>query len=252
MIAALVLGAVVGLVLGVVGGGGSIVAVPALVYGVGLAPAAAIPTALVVVGLSSLAALVPRIRGGINWPVVLLVGGAGIPAAWAGAALGRLLDPDLLMLGFAAIMVAAGIRMLFGTRETEGSCSTGPGRTFRACAPKAVAVGLLVGFLTGLLGVGGGFLLTPALTILLGLRMREAVGSSLAIIVVTSAAGFTAHAAGFSVDWPVTLAFAAPAIAGSLVAARFSRRLKDKHIRISFAVLIFAVAAWVTAGTVTA
>lgn len=252
MIAALVLGAVVGLVLGVVGGGGSIVAVPALVYGVGLTPAAAIPTALVVVGLSSLAALLPRIRGGINWPVVLLVGGAGIPAAWAGAALGRLLDPDLLMLGFAAIMVAAGFRMLFGTRETEGSCGTGPGRAFRSCAPKAVAVGLLVGFLTGLLGVGGGFLLTPALTILLGLRMKEAVGSSLAIIAVNSAAGFTAHAAGFSIDWPLTLAFAAPAIVGSLVAARLSRPLKEKHIRISFAVLIFAVAAWVTAGTVTA
>jgi uncharacterized membrane protein YfcA len=252
MIAALALGLFVGVVLGVVGGGGSIIAVPALVYGVGMSPAEAIPTSLLVVGVSSLAALIPRFREGINWPVVLLVGAAGIPAAWGGTAIGRLLDPNTLMLAFAALMVIAGIRMLTRTHPTEGSCSTGPTRAFRTCAPKAVGVGLLVGFLTGLLGVGGGFLITPALTLFLGLRMKQAVGSSLAIIVINSAAGFSAHAAGFTIEWPTVLAFAAPAILGSLVAARFARRLKDKHVRVSFAVLIFAVAAWVTASTVTA
>lgn len=252
MIAALALGLFVGVVLGVVGGGGSIIAVPALVYGVGMSPAQAIPTSLLVVGVSSLAALIPRFREGINWPVVLLVGAAGIPAAWGGTAIGRLLDPNILMLAFAALMVIAGIRMLTRTRETEGSCSTGPTRAFRSCAPKAVGVGLLVGFLTGLLGVGGGFLITPALTLFLGLRMKQAVGSSLAIIVINSVAGFSAHAAGFTIDWPTTLAFAIPAILGSLVAARLARRLKENHVRVSFAVLIFAVAAWVTASTVTA
>ncbi|WP_043442012.1 sulfite exporter TauE/SafE family protein [Arthrobacter sp. L77] len=252
MIPALLLGLVVGIVLGVVGGGGSIIAVPALVYGMGMSPAQAIPTSLLVVGLSSLAALLPRIREGLNWPVIALVGAAGIPAAWGGAAVGRLVDPDLLMLAFAVIMVLAGIRMLTATRESEGSCSTGPTRAFRTCAPKAVAVGLLVGFLTGMLGVGGGFLITPALTIFLGLRMTQAVGTSLAIIIINSAAGFSAHAAGYTIDWPTTLTFAVPAILGSMVAARFARRLKDKHIRISFAALIFAVAAWVTASTTTA
>jgi uncharacterized protein len=252
MIAALALGLFVGVVLGVVGGGGSIIAVPALVYGVGMSPAQAIPTSLLVVGASSLAALIPRFREGINWPVVLLVGAAGIPAAWGGTAIGKLLDPNTLMLAFAALMVIAGIRMLTRTHETEGSCSTGPTRAFRTCAPKAVGVGLLVGFLTGLLGVGGGFLITPALTLFLGLRMKQAVGSSLAIIVINSVAGFSAHAAGFAIEWPTVLAFAIPAILGSLVAARFARRLKDTHVRVSFAVLIFAVAAWVTASTVTA
>lgn len=252
MISALVLGLFVGIVLGVVGGGGSIIAVPALVYGVGLSPADAIPTSLLVVGVSSLAALLPRFREGINWPVVLLVGGAGIPAAWGGAAVGRLLDPNILMLAFAGIMVVAGVRMLMRTNEVEGSCSTGPTRAFRSCAPKAVGVGLLVGFLTGLLGVGGGFLITPALTLFLGLRMKQAVASSLAIIVINSAAGFGAHATGFTIDWPTALAFAIPAVLGSLAAARLARFLKDRHVRISFAVLIFAVAAWVTASTVTA
>ncbi len=113
-------------------------------------------------------------------------------------------------------------------------------------------MGLLVGFLTGLLGVGGGFLITPALTIFLGLRMKQAVGTSLAIIVINSAAGFSAHAAGFSINWATTAAFAVPVILGSVLAARFARRLKDKHIRVSFAVLIFAVAAWITASTLTA
>lgn len=252
MIAALTLGLFVGIVLGVVGGGGSIIAVPALVYGVGMSPAEAIPTSLLVVGISSLAALIPRLREGINWPVVVIVGAAGIPAAWGGAAVGRVLDPDILMLAFAVIMVIAGIRMLMRTTETEGSCSTGPNRAFRSCAPKAIGVGVLVGFLTGLLGVGGGFLITPALTLFLGLRMKQAVGSSLAIIVINSAAGFGAHAAGFTIDWPGVLSFAVPAILGSLFAARLVRHLNDKHIRVSFAVLIFAVAAWVTAGTVTA
>ncbi|MFT4471746.1 sulfite exporter TauE/SafE family protein [Arthrobacter sulfonylureivorans] len=252
MMTALGLGLVVGLVLGAVGAGGSIIAVPALVYGVGVGPAQAVPTSLLVVGASSLAALLPRVREGLNWPVIAVVGAAGIPAAWAGAAVGRLLDPNILMLAFAVIMVLAGIRMLAAPRESEGSCSTGAGRNFRSCAPKAVGVGLIVGFLTGLLGVGGGFLIVPALTILLGLRMKQAVGTSLAIIVINSAAGFSAHAAGFNIDWPTTLAFAVPAILGSVLAARLARRLKSKHIRISFAVLIFAVAAWVTAGTVTA
>ena len=252
MIAALSLGLVVGIVLGVVGGGGSIIAVPALVYGVGMSPAEAIPTSLLVVGISSLAALVPRLREGINWPVVLIVGAAGIPAAWAGTALGRLLDPNILMLAFAAIMVIAGIRMLARTKETDGSCSIGPTRAFRTCAPKAVGVGLLVGFLTGLLGVGGGFLITPALTLFLGLRIKQAVGSSLSIIVINSTAGFGAHAAGFTIEWPTVLGFAVPAILGSLFAARLARRLQDKHIRVSFAMLIFVVAAWVTTSTVTA
>ncbi len=251
MIAALSLGLFVGIVLGVVGGGGSIIAVPALVYGVGMSPAEAIPTSLLVVGISSLAALIPRLREGINWPVVLIVGAAGIPAAWGGTAVGRLLDPNVLMLAFAVIMAVAGIRMLMRSTETEGSCSTGPNRAFRSCAPKAVGVGVVVGFLTGLLGVGGGFLITPALTLFLGLRMKQAVGSSLAIIVINSAAGFGAHAAGFTIDWPSVLSFAIPAILGSLVAARLARHLNDKHVRISFAVLIFAVAAWVAAGTIT-
>ena len=113
-------------------------------------------------------------------------------------------------------------------------------------------MGLLVGFLTGLLGVGGRLPDHPRADLFLGLRMKQAIGSSLAIIVINSTAGFGAHAAGFTIEWPTILAFAVPAIVGSLFAARLARRLQDKHIRVSFAMLIFVVAAWVTTSTVTA
>lgn len=250
MITALALGLLIGAVLGLVGAGGSIVAVPALVYGVGMGTAEAIPTSLLVVGASSAAAVLPRLRGQVNVPMALAVGAAGIPAAWAGTAAGRLIDQDILMLAFAAIMVLAGIRMLGRTREAAGPCSPANGPAWRSCLPRAIAVGLLVGFLTGLLGVGGGFLITPALTLFLGLGMAQAVGTSLLIIVINSVAGFSAHAAGFTTDWPMVLTFAVPAILASLAAARFAHRLKDRHIRTTFAGLIFTVAAAVTATTV--
>ncbi|MCG2622182.1 sulfite exporter TauE/SafE family protein [Arthrobacter sp. I2-34] len=251
MITALALGLLIGAVLGLVGAGGSIVAVPALVYGVGMGAAEAIPISLLVVGASSAAAVLPRLRGQVNIPMALAVGAAGIPTAWAGTAAGRLIDQDILMLAFAAIMVLAGIRMLGKTREASGPCNTAAGPAWRSCLPRAVAVGLLVGFLTGLLGVGGGFLITPALTLFLGLGMAQAVGTSLLIIVMNSAAGFSAHAAGLAIDWPMVLAFAVPAVLGSLAAAGLAHRLKDRHIRITFATLIFTVATGVAATTLT-
>nr|WP_239537350.1 sulfite exporter TauE/SafE family protein [Arthrobacter roseus] len=245
------LGLLVGAVLGLVGAGGSIIAVPALVYGMGMSTHEAIPTSLLVVGLSSIAALIPRIRTGINWRIALLVGAAGIPAAWAGTATGRLLNDDMLLLAFAVIMIAAGIRMLSRTKETAGGCGIGGDSFMRSCLPKSLAVGLGIGFLTGLLGVGGGFLIVPALTIILGLSMAQAVGTSLVIIAINSAAGFSAHATGFTIDWSTTLAFAIPAIAGSLTAARVAHKLNNKHVRIAFASLVFAVAAGVAISTLT-
>ncbi|WP_198398403.1 sulfite exporter TauE/SafE family protein [Brevibacterium antiquum] len=250
MAAALVLGLLVGGVLGLVGAGGSIIAVPALVYGVGMSTHEAIPSALLVVGASSIAAVLPRIRTGISWRIALRVGAAGIPAAWAGAAVGRLVNDTVLMLAFAVIMIAAGIRMLSPVRETASRDETGRNSFLRSHLLQSLTVGLGIGFLTGLLGVGGGFLIVPALTIFLGLSMAQAVGTSLIIIAINSAAGFTAHAAGYSPDWITTLAFAIPAIIGSLVAGRVAHKLNNKHVRIAFASLVFIVAATVMTSTI--
>ncbi|MDP9408560.1 MAG: sulfite exporter TauE/SafE family protein [Actinomycetota bacterium] len=247
MTAALGLGAVIGVLLGLLGGGGSILAVPALVYGVGLPLAAAVPTSLLVVGISSATALLPRLRE-VRWRIAVVFGAAGTAAAFAGAAVNRLLDPRLVLVGFAALMVAAGLRMLRDQVPLGGDCALpGGGVNWRGCLPKAVGSGLVVGFLTGLFGVGGGFLIIPALVLLLGLPMTVAVGTSLVIIVLNSVAGFLAHASGVSLDYGTAAAFTGTAILGSLVAGRVATRLPADRLRRAFAYLVFAVAAFVIA-----
>jgi uncharacterized protein len=167
------------------------------------------------------------------------------------------LDQRVLLLVFAAIMVAAAVRMLRGTTETGGVCDLPDGGiAWRRCLPRAVLTGLAVGFLTGLLGVGGGFLLVPALIIALGLRTASAVATSLVIIVVNSVAGLLPYllagrAAG-AMDWSLIATFTASAILFSLPAGRLARRIPAAALRRGFAVLVLLVAAGVTAQAVTA
>ncbi|TFC25747.1 sulfite exporter TauE/SafE family protein [Cryobacterium sp. TMT2-18-3] len=246
IIAALVLGLIVGSLLGLVGGGGAIIAVPALVYGVGLPLEEAIPTSLIVVGAASAVAVLPRLRRGVNWRLALIVGSAGVATAYLGTMVNRLLDPGSLLLAFAVIMVIAGIRMLMPIRGGGGPCALpGGGIRWRSCLPRALATGAVVGFLTGLLGVGGGFLIVPALTLILGLPMSVTVGTSLVIIVINSMAGFTAHLGDVQIDWAVTGAFAVTAMAASLIAGRLARGLSDTVLKRGFAVLVLIVAVYV-------
>lgn len=247
---AIPLGLLIGAILGLVGAGGSILAVPALVYGLGLSPKEAIPASLIIVGLAALSAVIPRIRRGIDWQTAAMVGVAGIPAAWAGAAVNRLLDANVLLLVFAGLMIISAVRML--AAPASGATTAGTDRSIRTHLLKTLPVGLVVGFLTGLLGIGGGFVITPALVLLLGLQMSVAVGTSLVIIVVNSAAGLSAHFQGVSLDWPLVLLFSAAAIVGSLIAARFAARLPDRVVKIAFAVLILLVAAFVLVTSITA
>jgi uncharacterized protein len=244
MIAALLLGLVIGGLLGLFGGGGSILAVPALLYGVGMPLSAAVPTSLVVVGLSSVTAVLPRIRTGqLQWRLAAIFGLAGAAAAFGGAAVNRLLEPWVVMAGFSGLMVAAGIRMLVRGRPTGNDCVLpGGGIDWRSCIPKAVGAGVVVGFLTGLFGVGGGFLIIPALVLFLGLPMTTAIGTSLVIIVVNSVAGFLAYLGEVDLDYGLAAAFAGTAIVGSLVAGRFATRLPADRLRRWFAYLVLLVA----------
>jgi uncharacterized membrane protein YfcA len=252
VIAGVGLGLLVGVLLGFFGGGGSILAVPALVYGAAVPLAEAVPMSLLVVGVSSVTALLPRLRHGqIAWGVAAVFGAAGAAAAFAGAAVNRLLDPRIVLVGFAALMVAAAVRMLREQTSAGGDCALpGGGVNWRGCLPKAIGSGLVVGFLTGLFGVGGGFLIIPALVLLLGLPMTTAVGTSLVVIVVNAAAGFAAHADDTTLDYTLTTAFTLAAIAGSLAAARLATRLPADRLRRGFAYLVFAVAAFVIVQTV--
>jgi hypothetical protein len=246
-------GAAIGLTLGLLGAGGSILAVPALVYGVGEPLQTAIPTSLAVVALSSLGGLLPRERRtAVQWPVALIFGAAGIPAAFGGTALGTLFPQRWLLLAFAVLMVVVAVRMLRGGENHTGACRTRDGGVnWRSCVPKSVLAGAAVGVLTGLFGVGGGFIIVPALTLLLGLGAQQAVATSLVIVLINSVAGLTAHAgAADSIDYRVLLLFAGAALVVSVVAARLSTRLNSSTVRRWFAFVVLAVAVFVAAAAI--
>jgi uncharacterized protein len=246
MMASIVFGLLVGGLLGLVGGGGSILAVPALVYGVGMPLTAAIPSSLVIVGASSAIAVLPRLRHGLNWSLALIIGTTGGITAYAGTLVNRMLDQKILLLVFAAIMIVAGIRMIMPVKSATGDCYNASSSVrWRRCLPKALATGVVVGFLTGLLGVGGGFLIVPALTLVLGLPMALAVGTSLVIVVINSVGGFAFHLRNLDVDWNTTAVFSVTAMAASLFAGRVGRSLPDKVLKHGFAVLVTLVAIYV-------
>ncbi|MBI3217624.1 MAG: sulfite exporter TauE/SafE family protein [Mycobacterium sp.] len=249
---ALALGAVIGALLGLLGGGGSILAVPALVYVLGLNIEQAIPMSLFVVGIASAVGALPKIRAGqVQWRLAAVFALAGIPATFVGSAIGRQLPQSVLLIGFAVVMVLAGIRMLQDNANTGTACKVGDsGINWRRCAPRSIPAGILVGLMTGLFGVGGGFLIIPALVLMLGVEMPIAIGTSLLIIVANSAAGVLSHLSATSIDWPTTAAFVGTAIVGSLIAGYYGTKLDTRRLQHGFAYLVFAVAAYVLFDTV--
>ena len=246
------LGFLIGLSLGALGGGGSILAVPALVYAAGQNPREATASSLLLVGIAATVGLRPHLRAGrVRVGTGLASGAAGIPGSLAGSALNQRLDPDLLLLAFAGLVLVAAWRMLTGcpscTKAAEdralGAGGTAVGTridTGRVLAVTAAGIG--VGFLTGLFGVGGGFVIVPALTLLLQLPMPAAIGTSLLVIGVNSVVAFAARASTATVDWGVTIPFAVAAIAGVLTGGRVADRLDAQRSLRWFAALLVAVA----------
>lgn len=244
-------GAGTGAALGLVGGGGSILAVPALVYGLGMPVAQAVPTALLVVAGTAAAGVVPRLRRGeVRWRVAGVFGAAGIGAAFGGAAVNRLLPERILLGVFAALMLVVGPSLLRGQPEPQGACEVPGGRVdWRSCLPKALAIGVVVGFLTGLLGVGGGFVIVPALTWLLGLPIPAAIATSLVVLGLNSLAGLAAHLGRLQLDPTVAGVFLGAAALAALVAGRVAGRLPERVLRRGFAGLVLAVGGFVAAAS---
>ena len=244
---ALTLGAIIGVLLGLLGGGGSILAVPALVYGLGLNIEQAIPISLIVIGAASAVGAVPKLRAHrIEWRLAGVFAAAGIPATFVGSAVGRLLPQPVVLVGFAVVMIVAGVRMLADRDSIGTSCRAGDsGINWRRCVSRSIPAGFAVGFLTGLFGVGGGFLIIPALVLMLGVEMPIAVGTSLVIIVANSAAGLLSHLSGASIDWSITGIFAGTAIAGSLLAGHFGTGVDTGRLQRWFAYLVFTVATYI-------
>ncbi|CAK7279863.1 MULTISPECIES: sulfite exporter TauE/SafE family protein [Streptomyces] len=235
LVLALVAGAVIGLALGGLGGGGSVLAVPALVYLLGFTPAEATTASLVIVTLTSVTALTGHARdGNVVWRTGLLFAAAGVlPAMLAGAAAGHL-PQAVLTIAFSVIAALAAVRMLRPAR-------TGP--TGPVSAGRAGAAGAGLGAVTGFLGVGGGFLAVPALVGVVKLPMRRAVGTSLLVITINSLAALGARAGtGTHLDWAVIAPFTAAAVLGAWDGKRLSHKLKGGTLQRVFAYVLLAVA----------
>lgn len=236
----LVLGFVIGLTLGLLGGGGSILTVPALVYLVGQSPQAAVTASLAIVGINStVGALFHQRSGTFHWKVALLFGGAGMITAYLAAGLSQRLSPALLMVLFALLMLVVGSLMILQKRnEPEDHAAQEMRSTPNVWV--ILLAGVIVGLLTGLLGVGGGFLIVPALVMLVGLPMVQAVGTSLAIIAANSFAGLLGHL-GVPLDLWLTIVFAGAGIAGTFAGSKLARRLPANRLRQSFAVFVIVL-----------
>ncbi|MGA5407904.1 sulfite exporter TauE/SafE family protein [Streptomyces lavendulocolor] len=238
LVLALIAGAVVGLALGALGGGGSILAVPALIYLLGFSPATATTASLLIVAATSATALYAHARAGdVRWKAGTLFAAAGVlPAAAAGAAAARLPQPALTA-AFAAVAALAAVRML----RPRGAAV----RAGHAERPaRAVSAGAGLGALTGLLGVGGGFLAVPALVTVLGLEMRAAVGTSLLVISVNSLASLvTRGPTATGLDWAVVGPFLAAAILGAWDGKRLASKVSGPVLQRTFAIALLAVAA---------
>lgn len=249
---ALGVGAVIGVLLGLLGGGGSILAVPALVYALGLDVEQAILISLIVVAVASAVGAFPKVRAHhVQWRLAGIFAAVGIPATFVGAAIGRHIPQPAILIGFAAVMIVAGVRMLLDRGDTGTACKVGnEGINWRRCASRSIPAGLLVGLLTGLFGVGGGFLIVPALVLMLGVEMPIAIGTSLVVIVANSAAGVISHLGDVNIDWSIATAFVGTAVAGSLLAGHFGTKIDTHRLQHWFAYLVFAVAAFVLVDTI--
>jgi uncharacterized membrane protein YfcA len=237
-------GALVGFVLGLVGGGGSILAVPLMVYLVGVkSPHVAIGTSALAVAANALIGLFNHARAGhVMWRCAAVFAVAGIAGAAIGSTLGKAFDGQKLLFLFALLMIAVGILML-RRRSAAGNSEVKLGRDN---AGKLVGYGLGAGAFSGFFGIGGGFLIVPGLTAATGMSMINAVGSSL--LAVTTFGLTTAVNYAFSglVDWALAVAFIAGGLAGSFAGTRLARRLSEKRgqLTVVFSALIFIVAAY--------
>lgn len=232
---ALALSILVGLSLGMLGGGGSILTLPILLYVLHMDEKVAIATSLLVVGVTSIAAVVSHARqGNVDWRTGLVFATGGAAGAFLGGMGSELVPGTWLVRGFLLMMLGTAIAMIRGRREVEAG-------TFSA--PKALGTGLVLGALTGLVGAGGGFVIVPALVLVGGLPMKRAVGTSLIVIAVQTLSGFVGHATHVEIDYPTAAGVTAAAVVGSVIGGRLAAKVPAPVLRKAFGwfVLVMAV-----------
>lgn len=229
----------IGLSLGLTGAGGSIITLPVLVYLAGVPPREAVGLSLFVVGVAALAGALQRIRKGeFHARAALMFVLSGMAGAVGGARLTPLVPPAVLMGLFAGLMLVVAVNMLRGGGENTVMLPE--------CRPwRCLLAGLGVGILTGFIGVGGGFLLMPALVKFARLPLRMATGTSLAVIAFNSASGFISHFGEADPRWPLALTFAALAVGGVVAGTIFATRLPVARLRQGFALMVMGTGALV-------
>jgi uncharacterized protein len=244
-------GAAIGMILGLVGGGGSIVAVPLLVYAVGVrSPHMAIGTAAVAVALNALAGLAGHARARtVKWPCALVFAGAGALGAALGAEAGKAIDGGRLLALFGAMMVVVGLAMLRPRRSPEDPDVRLRRETAGHLLPRLIPAGLAVGLLAGFFGIGGGFLIVPALIFATGMPLRSAVGTSLVAVAALGLTTAASYALSGFIDWPLVGLLVAGGAAGALAGIALGRKLaaRRRTMEVGFAALVIAMGGYVIA-----
>ena len=239
LVVVLALSITIGVSLGLLGGGGSILTVPILTYVAGMSAKSAIASSLFVVGVTSAAGLLAHARAGrVRWRTGILFGTAGMIGAYAGGHASAFIPGRLLMILFGLMMAVTAVAMLRKGRAIEPRTSDVP-------IAKVLVNGVGVGLVAGVVGAGGGFLIVPALVLRGGLSMPLAIGTSLVVISMQSFAGFVGHLGYVAIDWPITLGVTFAAVIGSVIGGNFVGRIPPTALRRGFGVFIIAMAALV-------
>ncbi len=250
VIAALAAGALIGLVLGLVGGGGSILAVPLLVYVVGVeSPHAAIGTAAVAVALNAAASLGGHARAGtVKWPCAAVFALAGVLGATLGAEVGKAMDGERLLALFGALMIVVGGSMLRPRNGADKPDVRLQRDTAGYLLPRLIPIGLLVGLLAGFFGIGGGFLIVPGLMLATGMPLRSAIGTSLVVVTALGLTTAGSYALSGFVDWPLVAILVAGGVVGGFGGIVVGRLLANRRraMEVGFALMVMAIGAYVT------
>ena len=243
-------GGLIGLILGLIGGGGSILAVPLLVYAVGeSSPHVAIGTAAFAVALNAAASLgLHARRAPIRWPCAVVFSAAGVGGALAGAALGKMIDGQKLLALFGLLMIVVGSVMLWPKPRTGLPSAWLTRATARRLLPRLLALGAAVGVLSGFFGIGGGFLIVPGLILAADMELPEAASASLVAVTAFGVASASSYAWSGLIDWPVATLLVAGGLVGAIAGAKANAVLGSRKGALTRVFAWFVIAAGLYVG----
>ena len=249
ILATICAGAVIGLVLALVGGGGSILAVPLLVYLVGVpSPHAAIGTAAVAVALNAISSLIGHARSGnVKWPCAITFAVSGVIGAALGAEAGKAMDGQNLLALFGGLMILVGLSMLRPRKTADNPDVHLMRSTASVLLPRLIPTGFGVGLLAGFFGIGGGFLIVPGLIMATQMPLRTAVGTSLVVVAALGLTTATSYALSGYVDWPLVGLMVTGGVLGAGIGIPLGARIASRKrlMELGFAALVIAIGGYV-------